>query len=430
MENISPEEREKSLRIFHAQSACLGAYWAIAMGTSIIFTGYGVDILGMTKENAGFIGSFAFLAGAFQLFSFVFSNRVKSKKMFVVTCGLIETLLLSAALLPPLILTGKIAQQVSFVAMIFLVAVCSNVARPMLNNWLSGLIPEDRRGRYLSIRWLILNITRLIAVKLTLEYMGINNSLGGFALVFILGSLCAFASYLFVMRIHIPTEAKESDYNFRDMIKSFKHKPFKDYFLFFIVLHIGFAFACSYYAPFFLVEVGLTYPQMSYYLVAYNIMLILGMLPAGRLVDRFGARPLIYIMIIIYTIFFFMFPFFTKERLWLIVTVWGFVGLGDGLFFVAGFSALYHSIPKGQARIGSLALASGSVFLLMGIGPFVSRIYLALADNLEFTFMGERIEKFRLMFGCIGVLLFVSLFAARRIGDTHTPRIPRKYRNR
>jgi MFS family permease len=400
------------------------------MANSVIFTAYASDILGMTKEDAGFIGSFAFLAGACQIFSFMISNRIKNKKLFVIGCGLLETLFLCAALLPGIFMAASVSGQVVFVALVFMVAICSHLARPTINNWLAGLMPQAGRGRYFAIRWLILCCSRLLIVKLAFWFVNRNSTIGGFAIVFLCGAAFAAVSYLLLTRVTIPPEARESDFNFRDMLAAFKHKPFKDYFCFMVALHLGFGLACSYYGPFFLMEVGLTLGQISNYIVAYNIMLILGMLPAGKLVDRFGARPLIYVMVLIYTVFFLMFPFVTRDRLWLITIVWAFVGLGDGLFFVAGNSALFHSLPKGRARMGALALGPGIVFLLMGIAPLVSRLYLGLSDTLEFTIMGERIEKFRLMFAVIGLLVLASIFFVRRIADTHEPRMPRKYRGR
>lgn len=432
-ENIEEVNRPYSLRIFHIQSVFYGAFWAIGFANSIILTGYGIDILGMTKENAGLIGSVGFLAGFVQIFSFLLSNRVKNKKLFVISCGMLEALLLSCLLLPPLIIKGPgsdLLKQGTFLGVIFLMSVCTHLVMPTISNWLSGLIPQERRGWYIGMRWTIFCVSKLIMLQAMLWMIEYRNDFKGFAFVFIAGSICALVSYLILARITIPREAKESDFNLKDIGAGLHHRAFRAYLIFSIMIHIGFALACSYYGAFFLVEVGLTYKQISYFLFAYNLFLVLGMLPAGRLVDKFGSRPLIFVMIMIYMIFFFMFPFFTKERLWLIISMWGFVGIGDGLFFVAGTSTLYHSLPQGRVRIGCLAFAQGIVFLLLGIGPVFTWIYLSLADNLEFFIFGERVEKFRLMYAVIGVVIFISFFAARRLDDTRKSYISYDYKGR
>jgi len=166
----------------------------------------------------------------------------------------------------------------------------------------------------------------------------------------------------------------------------------------------------------------LTFAQISWYVLGYNVIKLAGMWPAGRLVDRVGARPVLQAMVVIYMVFFFAFPWFNRDHLWLIVTVWSLVGVADSLCLVAGTSCLYHALPGGRERAGYLAVAQGAVMVMMGAGPLLVRPYLGWADGLEFWVAGVRLEKFRLLFVVSGLLTTLSLIPVRRLADTHDVR--------
>jgi membrane-associated phospholipid phosphatase len=90
-------------------------------------------------------------------------------------------------------------------------------------------------------------------------------------------------------------------------------------------------------------------------------------------VDRVGAKQPLYLAIAIYAAFFFLFAFFTHERLWLIAATWGMVAIGDAIYAVAWASVLYHDLPDGRQRTAALAIAQGLPLLIMAAGPFIVR---------------------------------------------------------
>lgn len=136
------------------------------------------------------------------------------------------------------------------------------------------------------------------------------------------------------------------------------------------------------------------------------------------MVDRIGAKPVLAVMLLLYAAFYLSFPFFTASRYWLILVAWTMVGIPDGLYWVAGMTALYHSLPRGPERAGYLAVAQGVTMVGMGVGPLLVRVYLDLARNLEAVVWGVRIERFRLLYFVCGLTMLATLAAAARLRNT------------
>jgi MFS family permease len=147
------------------------------------------------------------------------------------------------------------------------------------------------------------------------------------------------------------------------------------------------------------------------------------MYPIGKLTDRFGTKSLLFGMVILYSLFFLLFAFFTADRMPLIVAGWCLAGVADGIFGIAATSTLYHSLPHDQRRTSSLALAQGLPIILLGIGPFIVRIYLEYTRNLRFTVFGQEIEQFRFLYAFCGLLVLSSLWFLKKVDDTHDVRL-------
>jgi MFS family permease len=197
-----------------------------------------------------------------------------------------------------------------------------------------------------------------------------------------------------------------------------KLDDFRRYLVFVSMLFAAFSLACSYYAVFFIEEIGLSYTQIGWYVIGHNLLMILVLRPGGRLVDRIGAKPVLLGMLLIYAAFYLSFPFFTAARYWLVLLAWTLVGIADGLYWVAGISTLYQALPRGPERAGYLAVAQGVIMVGMGLGPLLVRAYLPLARHLEFVVWGVRLERFRLLYVVCGLLMLATLGAAARLRNT------------
>lgn len=417
--DLAPGQTRLGLRLFLIHGALHGAWYAVGMPANAIIAGFALRVLGMTREDAGLIGAFLYSAAVFQFLSFAVTNRVRDRKRFLIVVGAGEMLFLAGVLLTPLALrASRPAAHAAFFACLFLSGTCLHLAQPLLNSWLAALIPARMRGRYLGARQLLITGLHTLVAWLALRLLDCWESWAGFALV--IGACCTagVVGFALLRSAPMPRVSQESTFHVADVRGVLAYSPFRRYLAFIVLLFAGFSLACSYYTPFFLEEVGLTFKQVSWYFLAHNLLMLATLRPGGRLVDRIGARPVLLVMVAIYAAFFLAFPWFSRERYATILAAWALVGVADALYWVAVTSTLYNSLPSGPKRTGYLAIAQGVVMVSMGVGPWIVRVYLGLARDLHVTLFGLELERFRLMFAFCGLLFVFAFAAACRLENT------------
>ncbi len=421
MNELSEKDTSRALRLILLHGALMGGFWAVGQPASAVLQLFGLDIIGISKENIGLLNGVVWLAGGMQILSFLVSRRLADKRRLVVVSGFLEVAFLLSVLLLPVLFPGRHGWL--FFLLLGCGAICCNIMQPFLGNWTSAVIPPAVRGRFLSRRAMFQGVLMTLGGFVALWAVEKIPSAAGFTLVIVCGSLMAIGASLALAFTPMPADIMEnSDFHAGDLLASLRHQPFRRYLMFVLALQLPFSFACGYYGAFFRREIGLSPTEMSYYLTAYNIIRILFLYPVGKLTDRFGAKSLLSGMVGVYSLFFLMFMFFNHGSLPAVVIAWGFVGIADAVYAVAATSTLYHSLPQDRRRTSCLALAQGLPVLMLGIGPFFVRIYLEYAENLRFTLLGCEIERFRLLYISCGILVLSSLMFLRRVEDTREVR--------
>ena len=421
---LAPAETRLGLRLFLFHAGLIGAWYAVGMPANAIVSGFALKILGVSEENVGLIGAVLYSAAVFQFLSFAITNRVRDRKRFMLLVGGGEMVFMAMLGLVPLLFDpGSRTAWMVFLGFLFLSGTCFHLTQPILESWISALVPPRLRGRYLGSRRLVTTLVQTGAVWVGLRIVGRWPTEAGFSSVLLMCALAGLGALALLRRSPMPAVSRASHFRLRAFRGVLRHDPFRRYLVFILTLFSAFALACSYYSPFFLEEVGLSFQQVGWYVIGHNILMIAVLRPVGHLVDRIGARPVISMMVVIYAVFFLSFPLFSRERYGLIVFFWSLVGIADGAFWVAVPSILYHSLPKGPERTGFLAAAQGLVMLCMGVGPFLVRAYLQVSAGLHFTVLGVTVERFRLMFFGCGLLMLGALLAARRLDNTRDGRV-------
>jgi MFS family permease len=416
---LSIAENRVALRLFLGQAALLGTWSAVGMPANAIVSGFALDVLGVSREDAGLIGSCVYLAAVWQFLSFLITNRIADRKRFVLLAGVGEVLCLLLALAVPWAFgTGTGLACGVFLGLLALSGSCLHVAQPLLGSWLSAVVPARIRGRYLGSRQVLMTGLATVGTWVGLRVVDHWHTWGGFATVIAGCGVAGLAGVAVLARTPMPPVSRQTHFRLRDFGGVLRLQAFRRYLVFVLMLFTGFSLACCYYAVFFIQEVGLSFTQIGWYIAGHNILMIAVLRPGGRLVDRIGAKPVLMAMLVLYAAFYFCFPFFTAARYWLIFVAWTLVGIPDGLYWVAGTSALYHSLPRGPERAGYLAVAQGVIMVGMGVGPLLVRAYLQVARDLELVVCGVRIERFRLLYFVCGLTMLATLAAAARVRNT------------
>lgn len=158
--------------------------------------------------------------------------------------------------------------------------------------------------------------------------------------------------------------------------------------------------------PAFARQFGVSVAASASVISAFALMRVVGALPAGRLVDRFGERIIMAIGIAVVAVSSVLAGFSGSFVQLLVLR--GVGGLGSAMFSVSAQALLLASVPSGQRGRAS-GLYSGG-FLLGGIsGPAVGGIVAAWSLRAPFFLYG-------------GLLLIPTLIAAAVLRSTPTRR--------
>lgn len=416
---LSAVDNRLALRLFLVQAALLGTWSSVGVPANAIVSGFALDVLGVSRENAGLIGSCVYLAAVWQFLSFLLTNHVADRRRFVVLAGVGEVVfLLLTLVVPALFGRGSGMACGVFLGLLFLSGTCLHVAQPLLGSWLSAVVPARIRGRYLGSRQVLMTGLATVGAWAGTRVLDRWHTWGGFAATIGACGLAGLVGVTVLSRTPMPPVSQQTHFRLRDFAGVLKLDAFRRYLVFVVMLFTAFSLACSYYAVFFIEEIGLSFTQIGGYIIGHNLLMIAVLRPGGRLVDRIGAKPVLMGMLLVYAAFYLCFPFFTASRYWLILVAWTVVGIADGVYWVAGTASLYHALPRGPERAGYLAVAQGVIMVGMGVGPVLVRSYLHLARNLEISIWGLRLERFRLLYFVCGLLMLATLAAAARLRNT------------
>ena len=319
---------------------------------------------------------------------------------------------------------GWLSRRGLFLAAVFCSAASAQIAAPFIANWLSLVIPAVGRGRYLGARILIQGAIQTLVQYGAGEFLtSAHETYAAYAALILAGGVFGVLAYLVLLRAPLPRQVAEAEFDLKDVAGCLHHSPYLRFLMFSLAVNVAFAFACPYYVAFFLEEVRLTPAMIARYALAYGIVRLLAIRPMGRAVDRWGARPLLKVMLSIYAIFYLAFPFLSQETYPLIVAIWAFVGIGDAIYAVAMQTMLYESVPEGRRRSSYFALERSLGLVLWAAGPFLAMAYFALMGDWAWAPGGWRIEKFRLMYVTCGVMMLFCLPLVARLPDTRDVRL-------
>lgn len=355
----------ESLAWFNWNVSLRGVFETIFGGTTMVFVAYALAI-GVPKNLMGYYGAAVSFACIVQLLCLPFAGRVRQRKRYILSLGLLEPLLLIVAVLVTPMLPPSLRVMCLGLAL-FLAAVCLHLIRPFADDWLATTIPSGLRGRYLGRRLRVSNIAIIaatLAVGSAVEMLGRDNA-SGLGLLLIVGAVFGVAAVLSLIRVHPPAEATPTRFTLADLHGVLRHRPFVRLIVGTFIFMVPFYFACAYYQVF-----NLEILQMSPWLIAcMGVGYLVGKVVLtpwfGRVCDRTGPRRLLWISGPVYAAFFLCFPFAQPERFWPVVLGWAFVAVADAIYGVAAPAALYGTIPAGATRPAYFA-----VYNLLSLGGF------------------------------------------------------------
>lgn len=266
---------------------------------SPLFTGF------MRKLGAGdlvysVVMALPVLGAVSQVFGSYFLETTGRRRFLFLACGFVHRLLWIPVALIPLFI-GEDSHQARIVSITILITFSSignSLVSVAFNSWMGNLVPSEIAGRFFSLRTLVSTISGAVAGLVVGGVIDRVDSLGGFAMVFVIGSLfgvCDIFTFIFVQ--HPPMELSGE----KPSLSSILVDPFKDRnYLKFCIFATMFAFGVNFSGPFFNVYM-IENLKMSYFTIALSNNITSGLTTVlcvrywGTLADRYGNKPVVFV---------------------------------------------------------------------------------------------------------------------------------------
>ena len=311
--------------------------------------------LGASNTVIGLLAAIPPLAELLQMPAIYVVDRVRNRRLVVVTASLAARLCWIPIILIPFFLSPG-QGIVVLVASIALYASFSAVSHCGWNSWMRDLIPQDRLGAFFSHR---LTLSTAIALVVSLvagffiDWWDItlpDLAAYGYSVLFLCGLIAGLFGITLLARTPEPRMTVESD---EDGLLSAIRKPFADFNFRNLIIFLGsWNFAVNLAAPFFTVymlqRIGLDVSIVVVLGVLSQIMNIIFYRSWGSVSDRFSNKSVLAV---------------SGPLFMLAIFAWMFVTLPDVYVLTYPLLILIH-ILMGISLAG-VSLASGNISLKM-----------------------------------------------------------------
>jgi MFS family permease len=285
-----------------------------------------VRTLGLGDFIYSVIISLPVFSGIMQLFASILVRKAGRRKPAFIVAGLVHRLVMIPVALVPLFIPSQFEGARVWILIILLAV--SNTGAAFTNiifgSWVGALVPMEIRGRYFSKRSMISTITVAITAPLSGLFLDLVKGSVGYAILFLVVSILGAIDILCFFWVKDPPMiVSESSKN---LLAHFT-QPLRDpTYRRLIVFVAAWGFAVNLSGPFFtpyMIEV-LGMNMLSITLATQTTMSIVTVLfirRIGRLIDRFGVKPVLLLSTIVIVTLPFMWLFSYPGGLWLVVLI-------------------------------------------------------------------------------------------------------------
>lgn len=408
---IEDKELRKSLNLV-ILGVCFGiVFFNVTQGAPI--AGFAKE-LGFGDLLYGVMLAMPVLGGAIQLFASYVLEKTKKRKFLFFLGGFVQRLPWLIIVILPFFITDK---RILFSIIVFLLGITA-IGGAFINvsfmSWMGDLVPIDIRGRFFSHRSMLATLVSFISGLLIGAFLDRFSNLYGFAIVFIVAVILGLLDIMCFSWVYDPP-MKESDFANISFWRLFRESVTHSKFSKFLLFAIFWSFALNISAPYFNLYM-IKYLKMSYFDIALyvqiisNLTTILSIRVLGRLIDRFGNKPILAISTAIVSFLPYIWCFTTPNN-WLFFVV--LVQIFAGVFWPGidlSFNNLALVLSPDENRSFYIAILNFFVgivnafsFILGGyIIEYVAPPIISFINNL----LNIHLVEYHLVFILSGILRF------------------------
>ena len=390
----------------------IGLAWAVydnvMYSSGPVFTRLMLSI-GADERHIGYLASLVSIAGFVQIAAVRYSMRLIRHTGLLLLIGALEVALGPMVYVPYLLVSrGYLGFQDAYNAIIVILMASfamGNFLAPAVTQWLGGVMRPESRGKYVALRMTFISVMGVITLTLAGMLLDLPERFAplAFGAIFLAAAVGGVAGFLILIGTPQPETPPEP-------IEEAPQRPAKKFtadFRWFLLFHFiwffGIFFAQAFFNVFMLKQLSFTNSRVA---MMANIGIgsyMVGCMLAGLVIDRFGCRGLIQLLII---------PLAASRAGWALVDasnaerlipLWSALG---GLSFggiITGVNTLLFKLSPVEegsparnfawfAVASTFAVTAGPAvgsFMLSGLGSFSVEFYWFRFGALQFVFLAS-----------------------------------------
>lgn len=420
--NHSNSELRKSLNLIII-AITFGMSFFSVIGTPIgaaPFTGF-IRALGAGDLIYGIVMAMPVLGGIIQVFASYYIETTGKRKGLFIVCGFIHRLLWIPIALVPFFFKGtNISYAIWIVTILITVSVsCNYVTSVSFWSWMGALVPSDIAGRFFSRRTMISTITTVITGLVVGKFLDSYSGLDGFAIVFITVALLGSVDILcFFWVKHPKIQVPEQKTPFFTFFKEpFTNKNYMRFVVFVSVWMFGVNFAGPFFNVYMLEHLNMGYLTISIVTqLLSSITTVVSIRYWGRLVDRFGNKPVTKICCTMAVILPFLWLFATPQNYYILFFMNFLSGICWPGLDMANLNLSVWLAPEKNRSIYvavfALVTATFGVAFAYICGGLFMEVFRPILDisNIPFV-LGQKLNAFHLLFIASGLIRLFATYA-------------------
>ena len=408
-QTLSYNATARALRMFIYSGALWGAWGKVfGIGTAV-FTGY-VLWLGATDAQVAYFVSIASFASLGQIVSSLIAPRVKRKKLLVFCVGMLEMLLRFAVVLAPLVASGD--QTIWFVSAVLGFALfCGHIVSPIYNDWMASVIPEEIRARFIGRRTMVNLLSGMIAAYAAGRYVDLfsdDTLYPAFFAAFAVATAFGIAGYVNLMRV--PFQGQEVHVP-GNLWRPFQDRPFLKLLIFSVLWHFALGLSSPFYSVFMLRVLQIDYAMVAVFNSLFMGSMVVGYRVLGGLVDRFGGKAFLQILVPPCMITPILWVFNRPDFYWLIPCAMVINGLLHSGIMMSLNALLFGTLSEGRNKTTYFAAWSTVINMTYAIAPLIGSRLIGYLEPVQFTWFSVPVGNLQLSFLVTSVVLIAPLLA-------------------
>ncbi len=393
------------------------------------WTGFLRDIIRADDFQLGLISAIPVAANTTQLFISYIMERKRNRRFLFLFFGILgRSLWIPIGLIPFFIpeVAGSLRSW-TVVVLVALIAGGNSFVNLGFNSLMGDLVPLRIRGRYFSVRQRIF-MTAGIVTGLLVSWIMDSVGMLGYTIVLVGAGVFGMADLSFfffvewpAMRTPAPEEKQDS---FLSMIVTvFKDKNYMKVVFFYTAWYFAIFVSAPFFNVYMLENLRMDYTQITLYnQITSNVMMVLFISRWGRLMDRYGSKPILQIVTLACTIPPFLWIFTTPQATWFIIflnliggTFWPPIDLGQQNLSLSQApeknKSMYLAVFFATANLLGIALGNA-----VG-GGLVKGVYINL-EEMKHSFIGVTLNRYHYIFLTSAVLrLLCVLFMLPKLQE-------------